>query len=57
MIRVRLFVATTAHCTRALLALNAFVTRVRVGLTRPLSASRLGWMSERWLLEYRASHP
>ena len=57
MIRVRLLVATTAHRTRALLALNAFVTPVRVGLAGPLSSPRLGWMSERWLLEYRASHP
>ena len=57
MIRVRLLVATTAHCTRARLALNAWVTRVRVGLAGPLSSSRLGWMSEQWLLEYRASHP
>ena len=58
MIRVRLpVVAATAPSTRVLLALKIFLANVRFRLSGPLSSSRLGWMSEQWLREYRASHP
>lgn len=44
-----------------LLVIGAFISltvvvilsRVRAGM----NAATLGWMSERWLAEYRASHP
>ena len=41
--------------TSAFISLTAIVilSRVRAGM----NAATLGWMSERWLAEYRASHP
>jgi len=37
----------------ALISLTVILFRVRAGK----NAATLGWMSERWLAEYRASHP
>ena len=37
--------------------LAAAVTIVRVRVPGGLNAARLGWMSEQWLAEQRASHP
>ena len=36
-----------------LLIVIVILSRVRAGM----NAATLGWMSERWLAEYRASHP
>lgn len=46
-----------------LLIIGAAVTLAAVIIIRLLvrindvNAAKLGWMSERWLAEYRASHP
>jgi hypothetical protein len=39
---------------RVLLVVGAFVVEWRLMLF-PATASRLGWMSERWLIEYRSA--
>lgn len=36
-----------------MLTLVVILSRVRTGV----NAAKLGWMSERWLAEYRAAHP
>jgi hypothetical protein len=36
------------------LTMVVILARVRAGVH---AAATLGWMSERWLAEYRASHP
>jgi hypothetical protein len=40
-----------------LITLTATVLIPRVRLRSGVSAPNLGWMSEQWLAEHRASHP
>jgi hypothetical protein len=40
-----------------LVALTAAVIIARVRTSEGMSAGPLGWMSEQWLAEYRASNP
>ena len=40
----------------AVIVLIAFVLVPRIQLGNGASAHSLGWMSDRWLNEYRASH-
>jgi hypothetical protein len=40
-----------------LLALTTLAIVARFRVHGSLDANSLGWMSERWLAEYRASHP
>jgi hypothetical protein len=40
-----------------LLALTAAVIIVRLRVPGGVNAAKLGWMSEQWLAEHRASHP
>jgi hypothetical protein len=42
--------------TVVLIALLAIVISSRVRLPGRVNAANLGWMSEQWLTEYRASH-
>jgi hypothetical protein len=42
-------------CVVIVLVAAAIIPRMRV--PRGMNASPLGWMSERWLAEHRASHP
>jgi hypothetical protein len=39
-----------------LIALTAIVISSRVRVPGGVNPAKLGWMSERWLAEYRASH-
>jgi hypothetical protein len=41
----------------ALVTLIAVVLISRAGVPGAANAAQLGWMSERWLAEYRASNP
>ena len=40
-----------------LIALTAAVIITRVGTSDGMNAGQLGWMSEQWLAEHRASNP
>jgi hypothetical protein len=39
------------------IALAAVVTAPGMRLPRGVNSANLGWMSEQWLAEHRASHP
>jgi hypothetical protein len=39
------------------IAVIAVVTIPGMRLPRGMNAAALGWMSQQWLAEYRASHP
>lgn len=41
----------------ALITLTAAVTISRVRVTGGVNAAEIGWMSEQWLAEHRASRP
>jgi len=36
---------------------TAVVVIPRIRVSRSVNAGAIGWMSEQWLAEYRASHP
>lgn len=40
-----------------ILTLSAVVVIFRLRVPGGVNAAALGWMSEQWLAEYRASHP
>jgi len=41
----------------AVIAFTAVVVIPRIRASRGVNAGTIGWMSEQWLAEYRASHP
>jgi hypothetical protein len=41
----------------AVIAVIAVVIIAKMRVPGGVNASTLGWMSEQWLVEYRASHP